>query len=141
MDLLQAFHGAWFHGVQQSTLKECIGLLLALPVNSAVAICKPIKEVVGTIIGIVLGQCLHALGIKCIGKALLTIRSLEFEVVSDTNQLNTVFGHLALQVLPIVAALFIVLFVIDGSHNVSSRESISAVFEFTKTQPSDPCDR
>ena len=47
---------------------------------------------------------------------------MEFEVVSDTNQLNTVFGHLALQVLPIVAALFIVLFVIDGSHNVSSRE-------------------
>jgi hypothetical protein len=53
---------------------------------------------------------------------------MEFEVVSDTNQLNTVFGHLALQVLPIVAALFIVLFVIDGSHNVSSREPPLAMF-------------
>ena len=56
------------------------------------------------------------------------IRSLEFEVVSDTNQLNTVFGHLAFQVLPIVAAFFVVLFVIDSTHDVSSREPPLAVF-------------
>ena len=68
------------------------------------------------------------LRIERICSTLLTIGSLEFEVVSDTNQLNTIFGELAFQVLPIVTTLFIILFIVDGPHNVSSREPPLAVF-------------
>ena len=48
-------------------------------------------------------------------------RSLEFEVVSDTNQLNPIFGHLAFQVFPIVAGLLIVALVVDGANYIRSR--------------------
>ena len=55
-------------------------------------------------------------------KELLAVGGQEFELVSDTHQLNALFGHLAFQVLPIVAALCVVLLIVDGTHNVSSRE-------------------
>ena len=51
-------------------------------------------------------------------QALLNIRSQEFEVVSDTNQLNTLFGHLTFQVLPIVAAFRIIVLVVNSTHNI-----------------------
>ena len=39
---------------------------------------------------------LHALGIQCISITLFPVRSLEFEVVSDTNRLNTILGLFSL---------------------------------------------
>ena len=55
------------------------------------------------------------------------IRSLEFEVVSNTNQLNTLRIEFLFQPSPVVTSLHIVVFIVDGPHNVCSREPPLAV--------------
>ena len=83
-----------------------------------VTIDEPIKKLSGTVVRIVLGERLYTIVIEYICSTQLTIRSLEFEVVSDTNQLNSLLCHLDFQVFPIVAASCIIVFVIDGTHDV-----------------------
>ena len=56
------------------------------------------------------------------------IRSLEFEVVSNTNQLNTLRIEFLFQPSPVVTSLHIVVFIVDGPHNVCSREPPLAMF-------------
>ena len=58
---------------------------------------------------------------------MLSIWGLEFEVVSDANQLNALFGHFALEIFPIVTAFGIIVFVVDGSDNVCGGEPPLAV--------------
>ena len=90
--ILPALNGSWLHAVKQTALDECVGLLLALSVETVVAIGKPTEEGVGTIVGIMLSYRLHACCIQGICESLLTIGGLEFELVSDTNQLNAILG-------------------------------------------------
>ena len=90
MNLLQALNGSRLHTVEQVALDKRIGFFLALPINAVVAICEPVEKRTGTIIGIVFRQSLNTIAIQCISKALFTIWSLEFEVVSDAHELNTV---------------------------------------------------
>lgn len=42
--LLQTFHAPGLCRFQQSTLKELVGFLLALPVNSIIAVCEPVNK-------------------------------------------------------------------------------------------------
>lgn len=72
-----------------------------------------------TVIGIMFGQGLHT-----IGSALFSVKSLEFELMSDTHELNTFFSHFAFQVFPIVTPFGVVLLVIDGTNNVSGQEPL-----------------
>lgn len=44
------------------------------------------------------------------------------EVVSETNQLDAILGHLPFQVLPVVAAFLVVVLFIDGSDKIHSLE-------------------
>ena len=60
----------------------------SLSVNAVVA--EPIEKGISPIVGIVRGQSLHTFRIHRIGLTLLAVRSLEFEVVSDTHELNIV---------------------------------------------------
>ena len=59
-----------------------------MSVNGTVAIYEPVEEFSCAVIRIILGECLYAISIECISSTLLTIRSKEFEVVSDTHQLK-----------------------------------------------------
>ena len=88
MYLLKAFHRSWFHAVKQTTLYQRVCFLLTFSVNTVITIIEPIKEGIGTIVGIMLGKRLNTLCIQCIGSTLFAIRSYKFEVVSDTNQFN-----------------------------------------------------
>ena len=54
-----------------------------------VTIDEPIKKLSGTVVRIVLGERLYTIVIEYICSTLLSIRSLEFEVVSDTHELNS----------------------------------------------------
>ena len=90
MYLLQALNSPWFHAVKQATFNKRVSFFLALPINAVVAIGKPVEESIGTIVGIMLSYRLHTRCIQRICKSLFAIRSLEFEVVSDTNQLNAI---------------------------------------------------
>ena len=88
MNLLQALNGSWIHTIEQSTLDKRISFFLALSVDAVVAIGEPVKKRTGTIIWIVFRQSLNAIAVQCISKTLFTVRSLEFEVVSDAHELN-----------------------------------------------------
>jgi hypothetical protein len=44
------------------------------------------------------------------------------ELVSNTNQFDALFAEFALQIFPVVTTLGIILFIVDGPHNVRSRK-------------------
>ena len=48
------------------------------------------------------------------------IKSLEFEVVSNTNQLNTLRIEFLFQPTPVVTSRHIVVFIVNGPHTVAS---------------------
>ena len=65
---------------------------------------------------------------QCVSLALLPVGGHEFEVVSDTHQLDAIMGHLAFQVFPIVAAFCVVFLIVDGAHDIRGREPPFGVF-------------
>lgn len=46
----------------------------------------------------------------------------QFEVVSDAHELNTICIEFLLEPSPIVTSLYIVVFIVDGTYDVSRRE-------------------
>lgn len=54
---------------------------------------------------VLLRYCLNALGIECIRSTLFTIWSTEFELVSDTHELNALCIKFLFEPTPIVAGL------------------------------------
>ena len=74
-----------------------------------------------------LGEKDNAIAIQHICLTLLSIRSLEFEGVSDTHELNAVLCQLSLKPTSIVTGFRIVWFIIDSSHHVSRREPPAVV--------------
>ena len=127
MYLLEALDGARLHAVEQAALDEGVGFLLALSVDGVVAIHKPVKEGIGAVVGVILGKCMNTRIIKSVSGTLLTVGSPKFELVSDTNQLDTLLGHLAFQVFPIVAAFFVVYLIVNSTHDIRGREPPLAV--------------
>ncbi|MBQ6097687.1 MAG: hypothetical protein IJK99_08060 [Bacteroidales bacterium] len=65
---------------------------VGLAVYGVVAVNEPAEESVGAVVGVVLCKSLYGISIKGICGTLLAVRGLKFEVVSDTNLLNSVFG-------------------------------------------------
>lgn len=65
---------------------------VSLAVYGVVAVNEPAEESVGAVVGVVLCKSLYGISIKGICGTLLAVRGLKFEVVSDTNLLNSVFG-------------------------------------------------
>lgn len=59
-----------------------------MPIESVVAVSEPVKKRCSTVVGVMLGNNSHAFAIENIGYALFAIRSLEFEPVSGTHELN-----------------------------------------------------
>ena len=79
------------------------------------------------VIGIMRGKNLIPVPIQHIGFALLAVRSLEFEPVSGTHELNALLFQLTFEPTPIVTGLNIVRLIIDRSHHIRSREPPAAV--------------
>ena len=94
---------------------------------NSIAVGKPVKEGVGSVVRVVFCQCLHTTGVEGIGGSLLAVGGFKFELVSDTHQLDSFLGHLGLQILPIVSALCIVILFVYGTHNVGGSEPPFAV--------------
>ena len=57
-----------------------------------------------------------------VGLTLFAVRSLEFELVSGTNQFDTLFTKFTFQIFPVVATLGVVLLIVNGPHDVCGRE-------------------
>ena len=104
MDLLQTFHAAWLKRVKQTAFKQSVSLLATLSVDGIVAVCKPVKKPARPVVGIMFGKNNNALAIEHICLALLAIRSLEFEPVSGTHELDSFLFELTLKPTPIVSA-------------------------------------
>lgn len=70
-----------------------------------------------------LGLCLenHALAIEHIGNSLFSIRSLEFEPVSVTHELNALPFQLPFESTPIVSGLSIVRLIFNTPHPIRSQ--------------------
>ena len=99
MNLLQAFDATRLQRIQQAAFKHRICLLFALPVNGVVAVGKPIQESVRPVVGIMLGKGLYTLRVHRVRSPLLTVRGFEFEVVSDTHELNAIGSEFPLGIL------------------------------------------
>lgn len=89
MNLLQTLHAARLKRVQQTAFKQSIRFLSALPVNSIVAIRKPVKKLARTIVGIMLGEKNNILSRQRIAIILFTISSNDFQFVSATHELDS----------------------------------------------------
>ena len=96
MNLLQTFHTSRFKRVEQSAFKQRVCFFTALTINSIVAVSEPVKKLDGTIVGIMFGKKDNAIAIQKICLALFSIRSLEFEPVSGTHELNAVLCNFRL---------------------------------------------
>ena len=118
MNLLQSLYCSWFQCLHQSTFEERISLFLTLTINGAITIGKPFKECMGTVVGIVFGYRLYTIGIQSVSSTLFTIWSLEFEVVSDTHELNALCIELLFEPTPVVTSFHIIVLIIDGTHDV-----------------------
>ena len=114
--------------MMQTAINKGIGFLLTLSVNAVVTVGEPVEKQTGTIIWIVFRQSLNTIAVQSISKALFAVGSLEFEVVSDTHELNAISRKLLFKPSPIVTSLHIIIFIVDGTHDVSSREPPLAVF-------------
>ena len=112
----------------QTAINKGIGFLLTLSVNAVVTVGEPVEKQTGTIIWIVFRQSLNTIAVQSISKALFAVGSLEFEVVSDTHELNAISRKLLFKPSPIVTSLHIIIFIVDSTHDVSSREPPLAVF-------------
>lgn len=86
MNLLQTLDVSRLCCFQNSTLKELVGFLLTLSVDGIVAVSKPIKKSSCLDVGYCLCLQDYALTIQRICQSLLPVRSLQFELVSATNQ-------------------------------------------------------
>ena len=69
-----------------------------------------------------IGQRQYALCVHSISGSLLPVWGFEFEVVSDTNELDAIIKKLLLKPTPVVTGLQIIFLIIDGTDNVSGRE-------------------
>ena len=125
MNLLQALNGSRLHTVEQAALDKRIGFFLALSIYGIIAINEPVEKCHRAVARVILSHRFYALSINHIGKTLFTIWSLEFEVVSDTNQLNAILNKLSFQVLPIVSRFLIILLIVDCSSSQTARTSRS----------------
>lgn len=65
--------------------------------------------------------------IQHIGDALFAVRSLKFEPVSGTHELNAILLQFTFKPTPIVAGFRIVRFIIDSVHHIRSLEPPAVV--------------
>lgn len=64
---------------------------------------------------------------ESVGRALLAVGCLKFEVVSDTHELNAVVRQFLFQPTPIVTGFLVVLFIVDGANYIGGGEPPLAV--------------
>ena len=122
MNLLQGLYCSNVFIGYEVAFHEGVCLLLALAIYCVVTICEPVKECVCSIVWIVLGEDFHTFIVKSISSSFLSVRSLKFEVVSDTHELNSICIQFLLQSTPIVSSLDIVIFFIDCTDDVNRRK-------------------
>ena len=118
MYLLQRFHRTRLHAVEQSTLQQRIGFLLALTIQSVVAIHKPVKKVHSLLVTNGSCQLFHASLNDNVCAILFPVGCCKLQLGSVTNHLTLFFAQFCFQILPVVAVFLMIVLLVDGANDV-----------------------
>ena len=87
------------------------------------------------VFGVMLGEKNHVLAIEHIGYSFFSIRTLEFQPVSVTHELNVLLFQIPFEPTPIVAGLSIVRLFINIPHHIRSRKPPAVVLVIPDRPP------
>ena len=107
MYLLETFHAPGFKRIKQSAFKKGVCFFATLSIYGIVAICKPVEEITGSVVGVMSCEKDYVFAIEHICDSLFAVRSLEFEPVSGTHEFNPVLFELSFEPAPVFDFLLI----------------------------------